>query len=41
MAHAAPAVIIHPGRHVAWYGDDTQRARAMAILNGFIRFLGT
>ncbi|MDO5981041.1 molybdopterin-containing oxidoreductase family protein [Flavivirga spongiicola] len=33
MAHAAPAVIIHPGRHVTWYGDDTQRARAMAILN--------
>jgi len=32
MALARPAVIIHPGRHVAWYGDDTQRARAMAIL---------
>ena len=36
MAHAAPAVIIHPGRHVSWYGDDTQRARAMAILNGLL-----
>ncbi|MEA2000380.1 MAG: molybdopterin-dependent oxidoreductase, partial [Actinomycetota bacterium] len=23
---------LHPGRHVVWYGDDTQRARAMAIL---------
>ncbi len=36
MGHAAPAVIIHPGRHVSWYGDDTQRARAMAILNGLL-----
>ena len=36
MAHAAPSVIIHPGRHVTWYGDDTQRARAMAILNGLL-----
>jgi len=33
MAKAAPAVIIHPGRHVTWYGDDTQRIRAVAILN--------
>jgi len=33
MANAAPAVIIHPGRHVTWYGDDTQRIRAVAILN--------
>jgi len=32
MAAAKPAVLLHPGRHVAWYGDDTQRARAMAIL---------
>ena len=32
MAGAAPSVIIHPGRHVVWYGDDTQRERAMAIL---------
>ena len=36
MAHAAPAVIIHPGRHVVWYGDDSQRARAMAILNALL-----
>ncbi len=36
MADAAPAVIIHPGRHVTWYGDDTQRERAMAILNGLL-----
>lgn len=36
MAHAAPSVIIHPGRHVVWYGDDSQRARAMAILNALL-----
>lgn len=36
MANAAPAVIIHPGRHVTWYGDDTQRLRAVAILNGLL-----
>jgi thiosulfate reductase/polysulfide reductase chain A len=36
MANAAPSVIIHPGRHVTWYGDDTQRARAMAILNALL-----
>jgi thiosulfate reductase / polysulfide reductase chain A len=36
MAQAAPAVIVHPGRHVTWYGDDTQRGRAVAILNGIL-----
>ncbi len=36
MAHAAPAVIVHPGRHVVWYGDDTQRSRAIAILNALL-----
>jgi thiosulfate reductase/polysulfide reductase chain A len=36
MANAAPAVIIHPGRHTAWYGDDVQRSRAMAILNALL-----
>jgi thiosulfate reductase/polysulfide reductase chain A len=25
-----------PGRHVTWYGDDSQRARAMAILNALL-----
>jgi thiosulfate reductase/polysulfide reductase chain A len=33
MAKAAPATVVHPGRHVTWYGDDTQRSRAVAILN--------
>ncbi len=36
MANASPAVIIHPGRHVTWYGDDTQRSRAIAILNALL-----
>jgi len=36
MANAAPAVIVHPGRHVTWYGDDTQRLRAIAILNALL-----
>ena len=29
---ARPASLVHPGRHTVWYGDDTQRERAMAIL---------
>jgi thiosulfate reductase/polysulfide reductase chain A len=36
MANASPAVIVHPGRHVTWYGDDTQRERAIAILNALL-----
>lgn len=36
MANAAPSVIIHPGRHAAWYGDDVQRSRAIAILNALL-----
>ena len=36
MADASPAVIVHPGRHVTWYGDDTQRLRAVAILNALL-----
>ncbi|MCP4406702.1 MAG: molybdopterin-dependent oxidoreductase [Gammaproteobacteria bacterium] len=36
MAQAAPATLIHPGRHVTWYGDDTQRCRAIAILNALL-----
>jgi len=36
MAAAAPSTIVHPGRHVTWYGDDSQRARAVAILNGLL-----
>ena len=36
MGAAKPAVLVHPGRHVTWYGDDTQRARAMAILTALL-----
>ncbi len=36
MARYAPATIVHPGRHVTWYGDDTQRVRAGAILNALL-----
>jgi thiosulfate reductase / polysulfide reductase chain A len=32
ISDARPASLIHPGRHTVWYGDDTQRERAMAIL---------
>ena len=30
------SALLHPGRHVAWYGDDTQRERAIAILNALL-----
>jgi thiosulfate reductase / polysulfide reductase chain A len=40
MAAASPAVIVHPGRHVTWYGDDTQRSRAIAILNALLGSYG-
>ena len=32
IGKAGSHMALHPGRHVVWYGDDTQRARAMAIL---------
>ena len=41
MAHAAPATIVHPGRHVVWYGDDSQRERSIAILNGLLGSWGS
>ncbi len=36
MYNASPSVIINPGRHVSWYGDDTQRLRAVAILTALL-----
>ena len=36
VAGARPASLIHPGRRAAWYGDDTQRGRAIAILNALL-----
>jgi len=32
IGQAGPHMALHPGRHVVWYGDDTQRTRAMAII---------
>lgn len=40
MAAASPASVIHPGRHTTWYGDDTQRLRAMAIINALLGSFG-
>jgi len=31
-----PATLIHPGRRVNWNGDDTQRARAVALLSALL-----
>ena len=36
MAKHRPATLVHPGRHVTWYGDDAQRSRAVALLNGLL-----
>ena len=36
IAGARPASLIHPGRRTAWYGDDTQRGRAIAIMNALL-----
>lgn len=33
MARHAPRSAIVPGRHVTWYGNDTQRMRAVYIVN--------
>ena len=40
MMDAKPAVLVHPGRHVAWYGNDVQRARAVAILSAILGIWG-
>jgi thiosulfate reductase / polysulfide reductase chain A len=37
MVAAKPAVLVHPGRHVVWYGEaDTQRGRAQAVLSALL-----
>lgn len=36
LSRYAPNVVVHPGRHYSWYGNDTQRARAVAILNALL-----
>jgi len=34
FGNARPSSVIVPGRHVIWYGNDTQRMRAVYILMG-------
>ena len=36
LAMNAPHALVHPGRRTNWYGDDTQRSRAVAILNALL-----
>ena len=36
MARYRPATLVHPGRHVTWYGDDAQRSRGVALLNALL-----
>ena len=36
MARHAPRAAIVPGRHVTWYGNDTQRMRAVYIVNALL-----
>lgn len=36
MGQHKPGVLVYPGRHVTWYGDDTQRLRAIAILGALL-----
>jgi len=36
MAWHRPATLVHPGRRTNWYGDDTQRSRAVALLNALL-----
>ncbi len=36
MARHRPATLVHPGRHATWYGDDSQRSRAIALLNALL-----
>ncbi len=36
MARHRPASLVHPGRHSNWYGNDSQRSRAVALLNALL-----
>ncbi len=37
---ARPQSVVVPGRHVVWYGNDTQRMRAVYILNALLGAYG-
>ncbi len=36
FGEARPASVVVPGRHVTWYGNDTQRLRAMYMLTALV-----
>ncbi|MCB9137323.1 MAG: molybdopterin-dependent oxidoreductase [Caldilineaceae bacterium] len=40
MADNLPRAAIMPGRHVTWYGNDTQRMRAIYIVNALLGAYG-
>ena len=40
MADALPQAAIMPGRHVTWYGNDTQRMRAVYSINALLGAYG-
>ena len=40
MARYAPEAIIPPGRHTVWYGNDTQRMRAVYLINTLLGNFG-
>lgn len=41
LGEAVPNSLLFPGRRFAWYGDDTQRARAMAMINALLGAWGS
>lgn len=40
MGQNRPQAVIVPGRHVTWYGNDTQRMRAVYIVNALLGAYG-
>lgn len=40
MGRNRPQSVIVPGRHVTWYGNDTQRMRAVYIVNALLGAVG-
>lgn len=40
MADSLPRSVIMPGRHVTWYGNDTQRMRAVYMINALLGAYG-
>jgi thiosulfate reductase/polysulfide reductase chain A len=40
MSDRLPQAVIMPGRHTTWYGNDTQRMRAVFIINSLLGVYG-